>query len=133
MENNVPLFFVRVDDDGVRYVDIQGLQQLSQYEPYFVIPRDANPKIVEKDTGDYDIVYDKNYPVTIEWRKKKEVMALDEAIAHCEKKAQELREAPLKRRMDLVEVADCEQCAEEHEQLAKWLKELKGYRNEKDI
>ena len=63
----------------------------------------------------------------------KEVMTLDEAITHCEKKAQELREAPLKRRMDLVEVADCEQCAEEHEQLAKWLKELKGYRNEKDI
>lgn len=63
----------------------------------------------------------------------KEVMTLDEAIDHCEKKAQELREAPLKRRMDLVEVVDCEQCAEEHEQLAKWLKELKGYRNEKDI
>lgn len=63
----------------------------------------------------------------------KEVMTLDEAIDHCEKKAQELREAPLKRRMDLVEVADCEQCAEEHEQLAKWLKELKGYRDEKDI
>ena len=63
----------------------------------------------------------------------KEVMTLDEAIDHCEKKAQELREAPLKRRMDLVELADCEQCAEEHEQLAKWLKELKGYRNEKDI
>lgn len=63
----------------------------------------------------------------------KEVMTLDEAIDHCENKARELKEAPLKRRMDLVEVADCEQCAEEHEQLAKWLKELKGYRNEKDI
>ena len=63
----------------------------------------------------------------------KEVMTLDEAIAHCEKKAQELREAPLRRRMDLVEVADCEQCAEEHEQLAKWLKELKDRRAEEEL
>ena len=133
MENNVPLFFVKIGDDGAQYIDLEGLEQLSQYEPYFVIPKAAEPKVVEKETGDYDIVYNKDYPITIEWRKKKEVMTLDEAIAHCEKKAQELREAPLKRRMDLVEMADCEQCAEEHEQLAKWLKELKGYRNEKDI
>ena len=56
-------------------------------------------------------------------------MTLDEAIAHCEQKAKELRELPLKQRMDLVELADCEQCAEEHEQLAAWLKELKVLRD----
>ena len=38
-------------------------------------------------------------------------MTLDEAIKHCEEK-----------------VDSCDNCAEEHKQLAEWLKELKGYR-----
>ena len=55
-------------------------------------------------------------------------MTLDEAIKHCEEKAEELREQPFKEKMDIEEVADCEECAEEHEQLAEWLKELKAYK-----
>lgn len=57
-------------------------------------------------------------------------MELDEAIKHCEDKAKELRKE--KRIMALTgreqEWADCLQCAEEHEQLAEWLTELKAYR-----
>lgn len=65
------------------------------------------------------------------------MMELDEAIKHCEDKAKELRKE--KRIMALTgreqEWADCLQCAEEHEQLAKWLTELKEYReaNKRDF
>lgn len=55
-------------------------------------------------------------------------MTLDEAIKHCEEKATEIRWQALKERMDIEGVAECETYAEEHEQLAKWLKELKGLR-----
>lgn len=44
-----------------------------------------------------------------------EDMTLDEAIKHAEEKADEL---------------GCTECANEHRQLAEWLKELKKYRNE---
>lgn len=57
----------------------------------------------------------------------KNMMTLDEAIAHCQEKAEELRKQPFKEKMD---IADCEECAEEHEQLAEWLKELKELRKE---
>lgn len=54
-------------------------------------------------------------------------MELDEAIKHCEDKAKELRKE--KYRMAVIgrerEWADCLQCAEEHEQLAKWLTDYK--------
>lgn len=50
---------------------------------------------------------------------------LDEAILHCEKKSKELREQPFKEKMDIEDIADCEECAEEHEQLAEWLTQLK--------
>jgi len=48
-------------------------------------------------------------------------MTLDEAIAHCEEVARE--------NLDKGDV-ECEKCAEQHLQLAKWLKELKGYKQE---
>ena len=48
-------------------------------------------------------------------------MNLDEAINHCREKANELRLEPLKEKLDIMETAECETCAEEHEQLAKWL------------
>ena len=51
-------------------------------------------------------------------------MTLDEAIKHCEEKAEELREQPFKEKMDIEDVASCEECAEEHEQLAEWLTKL---------
>ena len=52
-------------------------------------------------------------------------MILDEAIRHCEEKTKELREQPLKEKMDIEDIAACEECAEDHEQLAKWLAQLK--------
>lgn len=54
-------------------------------------------------------------------------MTLDEAIAHAREVAEEQRKA-----CDLAWAWDnpdnIKKCAEEHEQLAKWLEELKAYR-----
>ena len=44
-------------------------------------------------------------------------MTLDEAILHAEEVAN----------------SECSECAKEHKQLAEWLKELKGYREARDI
>lgn len=41
------------------------------------------------------------------------MMSLDDAILHCKDRARE----------------DCSECAKEHQQLAEWLKELKGYKD----
>lgn len=54
-------------------------------------------------------------------------MTLDEVIQYHEEKAKALREQPFKEKMDIEDIADCEECAEEHEQLAEWLKELAEY------
>lgn len=60
-------------------------------------------------------------------------MTLDEAIKHCKEKAEELRkeakwigtsEVPSMKK----ETQDCLECANEHEQLAGWLAELKERR-----
>lgn len=53
-------------------------------------------------------------------------MTLDEAIRHCEEKAEELNKEVLKQAnlCNAKEVADCQECAREHEQLAEWLKQL---------
>lgn len=56
-------------------------------------------------------------------------MTLDEAIKHCEEKAKELREQVNTHTVvDAEEIGDCIECAEEHGQLAEWLKELKRYK-----
>ena len=52
-------------------------------------------------------------------------MTIDEAIKHCEEKAKEIRWKALRERMDIEGVAECETCAEEHEQLAEWLRDYK--------
>lgn len=56
-------------------------------------------------------------------------MTIDEAIAHAREVAKRNREqwknCPADRRD--IEHQTCEQCAEEHEQLAEWLEELKVY------
>lgn len=63
-------------------------------------------------------------------------MTLDEAIKHCKEKAEELRkdadylDAPYG--MDTSARTDCLECANEHEQLAEWLEELKEWRKLKD-
>ena len=56
------------------------------------------------------------------------MLTLDEAIAHCKEKTGEQKE----RAEQLAhftkteeEIADCLECAREHEQLAEWLKELR--------
>ena len=53
-------------------------------------------------------------------------MTLDEAIKHCEEKAAEKR---IEANYRIPPKADCLKCAEEHEQLAEWLKELKALRH----
>lgn len=65
-------------------------------------------------------------------------MTLDEAIKHCEEKVKELRnrakpyeEAPCTR-VNMMYANSCLKCAEEHEQLAEWLKELKKLRQTKE-
>ena len=56
-------------------------------------------------------------------------MTLDEAIRHCEEKAEHLKQgAQNSQSMTAAEQADCLECAKEHEQLAEWLKELKRYK-----
>lgn len=57
-------------------------------------------------------------------------MELDEAIKHCEEKAEEHKKAASRfaypgKAGTTKESADCLECAKEHEQLAGWLKELK--------
>jgi len=48
------------------------------------------------------------------------MMDLDEAIQHCKEQVQEQAKK------------GCYSCAEEHQQLAEWLKELKEYREQRD-
>lgn len=65
-------------------------------------------------------------------------MTLDEAIKHCEEKAKELESTcalwkSLADEKGLSMPSDyepCKKCAEEHRQLAEWLKELKQLRNQ---
>jgi hypothetical protein len=58
-------------------------------------------------------------------------MTLDEAIKHCEKKADELNKEVLNQAnlCNAREMAECQECARDHEQLAEWLKELKAYKD----
>ena len=55
-------------------------------------------------------------------------MNLDEAIKHCYEKAAELKAKADQNKLDVVEAAECLECAEEHRQLAAWLTELKQLR-----
>ena len=58
------------------------------------------------------------------------MLSLEEAIKHC------LEAAEANEKMNEYDLAytdeqkeECRECAEEHRQLAKWLRELKAYRN----
>lgn len=59
-------------------------------------------------------------------------MTIDEAIAHAREVAKESRENIITgENLEQYESdcnVKCEQCAEEHEQLAEWMEELKQYR-----
>ena len=48
-------------------------------------------------------------------------MTLEEAIKHAEEKAEEFDKD--------IECDECTKCADEHRQLAEWLRELKEYRD----
>ena len=52
-------------------------------------------------------------------------MTIDEAIAHAREVAEYKRKC--NKNSDCIDI-ECERCAEEHEQLAEWLEELKAYR-----
>lgn len=55
-------------------------------------------------------------------------MTFDEAIAHAKEVAEIKHEQSKEYSKYSDEYFECEKCAEEHEQLAEWLKELKTYR-----
>ena len=56
------------------------------------------------------------------------MMTLEEAIEHYHEKAEHLRDgAKTCQSMTAAEKADCIECAEEHEQLAAWLEQLKEF------
>jgi hypothetical protein len=57
-------------------------------------------------------------------------MTIDEAIKHCEEVAEEQENKAKVLNGDFYQSRrnDCLECAEEHRQLAEWLKELKAYR-----
>lgn len=61
-------------------------------------------------------------------------MTLDEAIKHCEEVARQQEQyAKGYAQGDAIEVYDafdCDECAQEHRQLAEWLKELKAYKEQ---
>ena len=52
-------------------------------------------------------------------------MTLDEAIKQYTEVAKEIRELPFKEEMDIEDIAAWEECAEEYEQVAEWLKDYK--------
>ena len=66
-------------------------------------------------------------------------MTLEEAIKHCEEKAEELENKysyfleTAKSQKLRDEEKNCKECASEHRQLAKWLRELKGLREDENV
>lgn len=60
------------------------------------------------------------------------MMTLDEAIKHCEDKVSEIGnyavKADMNQMLTLDEDEECRECAEEHKQLAAWLREYKKLR-----
>ena len=63
-------------------------------------------------------------------------MTIDEAIAHARDVAnkQKIRsDICIQNDSECDKFSDCLKCAEEHEQLAEWLEELKCYKNDNDF
>lgn len=60
------------------------------------------------------------------------MMTLDEAIAHAREVAERNRKQYKNCPSDRTDIRHqtCEECAEEHEQLAEWLEELKSYKSD---
>ena len=63
-------------------------------------------------------------------------MTIDEAIAHARDVANEQKirsDICIQNDSECDKFSDCLKCAEEHEQLAEWLEELKCYKNDNDF
>ena len=65
-------------------------------------------------------------------------MTIDEAIAHArdvanEQKIRSNSNICIQNDSECDKFSDCLKCAEEHEQLAEWLEELKCYKNDNDF
>ena len=63
-------------------------------------------------------------------------MTIDEAIAHARDVANEQKRRSgicIQNDSECDKFSDCLKCAEEHEQLAEWLEELKCYKNDNDF
>ena len=63
-------------------------------------------------------------------------MTIDEAIAHARDVANEQKirsNVCIQNDSECDKFSDCLKCAEEHEQLAEWLEELKCYKNDNDF
>ena len=63
-------------------------------------------------------------------------MTIDEAIAHARDVANEQKirsNICIQNDSECDKFSDCLKCAEEHEQLAEWLEELKCYKNDNDF
>lgn len=59
------------------------------------------------------------------------LMTLDEAIKHCEEVAEDNEsDSRLYTDLDPYKASECAECANEHRQLAEWLRELQRYRFE---
>ena len=63
-------------------------------------------------------------------------MTIDEAIAHARDVANEQKRRSgicIQNDSECDKFSDCLKCAEDHEQLAEWLEELKCYKNDNDF
>ena len=63
-------------------------------------------------------------------------MTIDEAIAHARDVANEQKirsDICIQNDSECDKFSDCLKCAEDHEQLAEWLEELKCYKNDNDF
>lgn len=60
------------------------------------------------------------------------MMSLDDAIKHCEEVAEENQAIVDSCDYYGENMAKCEKCAEEHRQLAEWLKELKELKEDEE-
>ena len=97
-------------------------------------------ELMERMTEDLNEAYKRGYEDGIKIRKevRQEVMTLDEAIKHCEEVAEEKdMQAGFETDYSCYQMFDternkCKECANEHRQLAEWLKELKEYRKESE-
>lgn len=102
--------------DGIKFIGLHNIQGCS------IVVRDIEDRTAETDN-------------TLDNVNKDIKMTLDEAIEHAEKIAEdeEKRAGLLYDKENCCYRKKCAKCAEEHRQLAEWLRELKKYRESSRI